>query len=67
LPVSDDQPAIAGRCTGLEVRAESERDAPRDIVETPGSPYFFKITGDAATVHGAPAPLVALLDSITPS
>jgi hypothetical protein len=37
------------------------------IVETPGSPYFFKITGDQATVHGARASLVALLDSITPS
>jgi hypothetical protein len=37
------------------------------IVETPGSPYFFKITGEAATVHGARASLVALLESITPA
>jgi hypothetical protein len=37
------------------------------IVETPGSPYFFKVTGEAATVHAARASFVALLDSITPS
>ncbi len=37
------------------------------IVETPGSPYFFKLTGDAATVRAARASFDALLDSITPS
>ena len=37
------------------------------IVETPDSPYFFKLTGDAATVRAARASFDALLGSITPS
>ena len=37
------------------------------IVETPSSPYFFKLTGDAPTVRAARASFEALLDSITPS
>jgi len=36
------------------------------IIETPEEPYFFKLTGPAATVHAARASFDALLDSITP-
>lgn len=35
------------------------------IVETPGSPYFFKMIGPTATVKKAHDPFVALLESIT--
>jgi hypothetical protein len=37
------------------------------IVETPGTPYFFKMTGPSATVGAARASFDALLDSITPA
>ena len=37
------------------------------IVEASGSPYFFKATGPAATIHSSRASFAALLDSITPS
>lgn len=37
------------------------------IVETPGSAYFFKLVGPAASVHGARAGFDALIESITPS
>jgi len=37
------------------------------IVETSGSPYFFKLVGPAASVHGARAGFDALIESITPS
>jgi hypothetical protein len=35
------------------------------VVETPGEPYFFKLTGPARTVHAARADFDALLASIT--
>ncbi len=34
------------------------------IVETQGSPYFFKLVGPATTVHAAHAKFLALIDSI---
>ena len=34
------------------------------IVKTPGMPYFFKMTGPAATVHGAKAVFTAMIDGI---
>ena len=34
------------------------------IVETPGGPYFFKLTGPKATVAGAKATFYKLLDSL---
>jgi len=34
------------------------------IVETPGGPYFFKLTGPKATVAGAKATFYKLLDSV---
>jgi hypothetical protein len=34
------------------------------IVKTPGMPYFFKLTGPAATVHGARAAFNAMIDGI---
>jgi hypothetical protein len=37
------------------------------IVETPGSPYFFKLTGDAKTVHAARGAFASLIKSIKPS
>ncbi len=37
------------------------------IVETAGSPYFFKLTGPAATTRAARPAFDALVDSITPS
>ena len=37
------------------------------IVKTGGHPYFFKITGPAATVHGARAAFTTLIESIRPS
>jgi hypothetical protein len=37
------------------------------IVETPGSAYFFKLVGPAASVHAARAGFDALIESITPS
>ena len=37
------------------------------IVETPGSPYFFKFIGDSATVRSGRSSFDALIDSITPS
>jgi hypothetical protein len=37
------------------------------IVETKGSPYFFKLIGPRATVRGARPSFDALIDSITPS
>jgi len=37
------------------------------IVETEGSPYFFKLLGPAATVGAARADFQALIDSVTPS
>lgn len=36
------------------------------VVETPGSPYFFKMTGPSATVRAARASFDALLESLTP-
>jgi hypothetical protein len=36
------------------------------IVKTPGMPYFFKMTGPAATVHGAKAVFTAMIDGIQP-
>ncbi len=49
-------------------------DAPRQgwalvgaIVETPDSPYFFKMTGNAKTVTAARAAFEALIESITPT
>lgn len=36
------------------------------IVEAPSSPYFFKLTGEAGTVHAARASFDELLDSVTP-
>lgn len=36
------------------------------IVEPPGSPYFFKMTGPAKTVSAARAPFEALVASVTP-
>ncbi len=64
---------VSGTFTGGSMTPGSA-EAPRRgwallgaIVETPGSPYFFKVTGEAATVRAARASFVALLDSITPS
>ena len=64
---------VSGTFTGGSMTPGSA-EAPRKgwallgaIVETPGSPYFFKLTGEASTVHAARASFVALLDSITPS
>jgi hypothetical protein len=37
------------------------------IVKAPGQPYFFKMTGPAATVHGARAAFTTLVDSIHPT
>lgn len=37
------------------------------IVETEGSPYFFKLLGPAATVSAARPEFQALIDSIVPS
>ncbi|MEO6420981.1 MAG: hypothetical protein ABIP39_16335, partial [Polyangiaceae bacterium] len=37
------------------------------IVESPGSPYFFKLTGPTATVRGAHPAFDTLVDSITPT
>jgi hypothetical protein len=37
------------------------------IVKTPGQPYFFKMTGPAATVHAAKAALTAMIDGIQPA
>jgi hypothetical protein len=37
------------------------------IVETPGSPYFIKLTGPAATVRSARTSFYAMLDGITPT
>jgi hypothetical protein len=34
------------------------------IVKTPGMPYFFKMTGPAATVHAARAAFTAMIDGI---
>lgn len=34
------------------------------IVKTPGMPYFFKLTGPAATVHAARAAFTAMIDGI---
>ena len=36
------------------------------IAEGPGRPYFFKMTGPAATVHGARASFDAMLDAVAP-
>jgi len=36
------------------------------VVETPSSPYFFKMTGPTASVKAARAAFVALLDGVTP-
>ena len=37
------------------------------IVRTRGQPYFFKMTGPAATVHGARAAFTSLVDSVHPA
>jgi hypothetical protein len=37
------------------------------VVEAPGTPYFVKVTGPAATVRSSRAAFGALLDSLTPS
>jgi len=37
------------------------------IVESKGRPYFFKVTGPAATVHAAEKAFDAMLDGLTPS
>jgi hypothetical protein len=37
------------------------------VVEAPGTPYFVKVTGPAATVRSARAAFDALIDSLTPS
>jgi hypothetical protein len=37
------------------------------IVEAPGTPYFFKLTGPSASVKGAQAAFGAMVDSITPA
>jgi hypothetical protein len=37
------------------------------VVEAPGTPYFVKVTGPAATVRSSRAAFDALLDSLTPS
>jgi len=37
------------------------------IVKTGGHPYFFKITGPAATVHGARGAFTTLIESIRPN
>lgn len=37
------------------------------IVQTPGLPYFFKLTGPAATVRAARSSFDAMLDSVQPS
>lgn len=36
------------------------------VVETPTSPYFFKMTGPTASVKAAQGAFIALLDSLTP-
>ena len=36
------------------------------IVKTPGMPYFFKMTGPAATVHAARAVFTTMIDGIQP-
>lgn len=37
------------------------------IVKTPGQPYFFKMTGPAATVHAAATAFNGMIDGIKPS
>ena len=37
------------------------------IVETPSQPYFFKVTGPAATVHAGKKAFDAMIDSLAPS
>lgn len=37
------------------------------VVETPGGPYFFKITGPAKTLEAARPAFIALLDGVTAS
>ena len=37
------------------------------IVRTPGLPYFFKLTGPAATVHAARSAFEAMLDGVQPA
>jgi hypothetical protein len=37
------------------------------IVETSGSPYFFKMTGPQATVRAAHVAFDRLIESVTPS
>jgi hypothetical protein len=36
------------------------------VVETPGSPYFFKMTGPTASVKAARSAFMSLLDGVSP-